>query len=86
MRNPIYKFEDIPTTGLVILHDCLTTEAEQRILPCTRLTWSRWAKSGKAPPIKKIFGFTAVHAEHLRAFLQGEDWREVKLPAANNAA
>ncbi len=76
---PISTLEELPQSGLILLSDVLSTGQERRLIPFTANTWRRMISKGQAPAIVKLAGRNAVHAQHVRAFMTGHDWRGVSL-------
>ncbi len=79
--KPIYTMEDLPKTGPVMLLELVSTPTERRLLPCCRATYYNRHKKGDVPPITRMFNAATVNAQQIRAYLNGEDWRKVKIAA-----
>lgn len=76
MNTPIKTVDDLPAEGFVYLTQVVTEdEADPRLLPVKQDTYSKHAKSGKAPKLGKFFGRLTVDAQQLRAFALGQDWK-----------
>ena len=85
-ENPIRTLDDLPQTGLVLWSDILSKGPDRRIIPFSEAAWRRHIKLGGAPKPVRLLGANAVHAEHIRAIMTGVDWRDVKLPVADEVA
>ena len=79
VTRPIYTMEDLPETGPVLLQELISTPTERRLLPCSRATYYNRNKRGDVPPITRIFNAATVNAQQIRAYLNGQDWRKVKV-------
>ncbi|MEP1198259.1 hypothetical protein [Tateyamaria sp.] len=76
----IYTLDQLPDCGLVLHLDILTyNQGSPRLMRVSPSTFKRRQKRGDAPPTEWLFGRKAQHAEHIRAILLGQDWRDAKL-------